>query len=63
VRLTDAGRNAIDEAMTRHSLTEHRVVSALDDEERARLRGLLHKLLRAVDDPTAASTGTLPPVE
>jgi DNA-binding MarR family transcriptional regulator len=50
VRLTDAGRQVIDEAMSRHAMAEQRVVAVLDDEERARLRGLLHKLLRAVDD-------------
>ena len=49
VRLTDAGREVIDEAMTQHVLTEHRVVAALDDEEQALLRGLLRKLLRTVD--------------
>ena len=49
VRLTEAGREVIDEAMTQHVQTEHRLVSALDQQEQAQLRNLLHKLLRAVD--------------
>jgi len=49
VRLTDAGRDVIDEAMTQHVQTEHRLVATLDEQEQAQLRNLLHKLLRAVD--------------
>jgi DNA-binding MarR family transcriptional regulator len=49
VRLTDTGREVIDEAMTRHVQTEHRLVGVLDEQEQAQLRGLLHKLLRVVD--------------
>ena len=49
VRLTDAGREVIDEAMQQHAHTEHRLVSALDEPEQTQLRDLLHKLLRAVD--------------
>jgi DNA-binding MarR family transcriptional regulator len=49
VRLTDSGRDVIDEAMTQHVLTEHRLVSGLDVREREQLRLLLRKLLNAVD--------------
>ena len=49
VRLTNAGRVVIDEAMTQHVLTEQRLVSGLDEHERAQLRVLLRKLLHAVD--------------
>lgn len=49
VRLTDAGREVVDEAMTRHVGTEQRLVSALDDDERSALSALLRKLLSAVD--------------
>ena len=49
VRLTDAGGEVIDEAMTQHVHTEHRLVAALDEQEQAQLRNLLRKLLRAVD--------------
>jgi len=49
VRLTESGRDVIDEAMRQHAGTEHQLVSALDAQEQAQLRELLHKLLRAVD--------------
>jgi DNA-binding MarR family transcriptional regulator len=49
VRLTDTGREVIDEAMTQHVLTEQRLVSGLDEHERAQLRVLLRKLLHTVD--------------
>jgi DNA-binding MarR family transcriptional regulator len=49
VRLTDVGRDVIDEAMTQHVLTEQRLVAGLDAHEQAQLRALLRKLLRAVD--------------
>ena len=49
VRLTETGREVIDEAMTRHVQTEHRLVATLDEQEQAQLRNLLHKLLRTVD--------------
>ena len=49
VRLTDAGRDVIDQAMTQHVITEQRLVAALDDDEQAQLRVLLRKLLHAVD--------------
>jgi DNA-binding MarR family transcriptional regulator len=49
VRLTDSGREVIDEAMTQHVLTEQRLVSGLDEQERQQLRSLLRKLLSAVD--------------
>ena len=43
VRLTDAGREVVDEAMRQHVITEHRLVEALDEQERVELRDLLHK--------------------
>jgi DNA-binding MarR family transcriptional regulator len=49
VRLIDTGRDVIDEATTQHVLTEQRLVTGLDEEERAQRRVLLRKLLRAVD--------------
>lgn len=49
VRLTDSGREVIDEAMKQHVLTEQRLVSGLDEAERAQLRVLLRKLLQSID--------------
>ena len=49
VRLTEAGRDVMDEAMTQHVLTEQRLVASLDEHERNQLRALLRKLLNAVD--------------
>ncbi len=49
VRLTDMGRAVIDEAMTKHVLTEQRLVAGLDEHEQAQLSVLLRKLLHAVD--------------
>lgn len=49
VRLTDAGRDVIDEAMKQHVLTEQRLVSSLDEDEQDQLRVLLRKLLQTVD--------------
>jgi DNA-binding MarR family transcriptional regulator len=49
VRLTETGRALIDEAMTQHVLTEQRLVSGLDEEERGQLRVLLRKLLQTLD--------------
>jgi DNA-binding MarR family transcriptional regulator len=49
VRLTDAGRTVIDEAMAQHVLVEQRLVSGLDQHEQRHLRDVLRKLLRAVD--------------
>ena len=49
VRLTDAGRNVMDDAMEQHALVESRLVATLDESERAQLRNLLRKLLQAVD--------------
>lgn len=49
VRLTDAGRDVMDRAMTDHVATEHRLVDGLDDAEQKQLEGLLRKLLLSVD--------------
>jgi DNA-binding MarR family transcriptional regulator len=45
VRLTEAGRTVVDEAMNRHVVTERRLVSNLDADEQAQLTSLLRKLL------------------
>jgi len=49
VRLTEAGRTVVDEAMNRHVATEQRLMSPLDDNEQEQLTVLLRKLLRALD--------------
>jgi DNA-binding MarR family transcriptional regulator len=49
VRLTDAGRRLVDQAMERHIDVEHRLVASLGAQQQARLRELLHALLAAVD--------------
>jgi DNA-binding MarR family transcriptional regulator len=49
VRLTEAGRTVVDEAMNRHAATERQLMSTLDDDEQEQLTVLLRKLLRAVD--------------
>jgi DNA-binding MarR family transcriptional regulator len=45
VRLTDAGRRVVDEAMTAHVEVEGRLVEALGTTERSQLETLLRKLL------------------
>lgn len=52
VRLTDAGRDAIDQAVVLQQDVEHRLVEPLDDDEVAQLTGLLRRLLVAVDPDT-----------
>ena len=47
IRLTAAGREIIDTAMTSHTEIEHHLVSTLDQAERAQLESLLRKLLQA----------------
>lgn len=49
VRLTDAGRDVMNVAMEHHALVESQLLASLDESERAQLRNLLRKLLRAVD--------------
>lgn len=49
VRLTDAGRDVIDEAMKQHVLTEQRLVEGLDQQQQAALSDLLRQLLRTVE--------------
>lgn len=49
VRLTDAGRAAVDAAMARHVEVEHRLVASLTPKDRARLAALLRSLLLDVD--------------
>ncbi|MEQ1785567.1 MAG: MarR family transcriptional regulator [Acidimicrobiales bacterium] len=50
VRLTAAGREIVDDAMTQHVQTEERLTSGLDEDERRQLGSLLRKLLRAVEE-------------
>jgi DNA-binding MarR family transcriptional regulator len=49
VELTDAGREAVDEAMALHADVEQRLVAGLDDSERAQLADLLRKLLLSLE--------------
>jgi DNA-binding MarR family transcriptional regulator len=49
VRLTEAGKDVIDQAMTLHVATEEGLVAPLDAGERIVLRRLLRKLLRDLD--------------
>lgn len=49
VRLTDTGRDIVDEAMTQHVLTEQRLVAGLDEQEQRQLRLLPRKLLNTID--------------
>ena len=46
VQLTEAGRHAIDEAMTQHVQTEQQLVAGLTAKEQTQLRDLLRKLLQ-----------------
>lgn len=54
VRLTDPGRALIDEALTAHIHNEHRLIAALDPEQRTALEGLLQVWLAAfeAEDPS-----------
>ena len=49
VRLTDAGRSVVDEAISGQVVAESRLVSVLDPDEQAQLRALLHKLLAELE--------------
>ncbi|MEP9363346.1 MarR family transcriptional regulator [Nocardioides sp. CN2-186] len=49
VALTDAGLDVIDRAFTAHMANEHRLVSSLNEMERARLAHLLETWGRALD--------------
>jgi DNA-binding MarR family transcriptional regulator len=49
VRLTDAGRQVIDEGMARHVEVEHALVAGLARDDREQLVALLRTLLLAVD--------------
>lgn len=53
-RLTDPGRALIDEALTAHIRNEHRLIAALDPEQRTALEGLLQVWLAAfeAEDPS-----------
>jgi DNA-binding MarR family transcriptional regulator len=49
VRLTEAGRAVIDEAMERHAAVEQRLVAALPPDDRTALTDLLRRLLLALE--------------
>src|SRR5688572_1584374 len=49
VRLTKAGIAAVDDAMSRHVLTEQRLVASLSTKQREQLASLLRTLLATVD--------------
>lgn len=51
VRLTSAGRRAVDAALEDLLAREHQLLQALDDPERAELAGLLRVLLAQFDQP------------
>ncbi|WP_263120823.1 MarR family transcriptional regulator [Cellulomonas fimi] len=53
-RLTEAGRSLIDEAFTAHIRNEHRLIAALDPEQRIALEGLLRIWLADVEDASDA---------
>ena len=48
VALTAAGRRVIDDAFGAHMRNEHRLLAALDEQERARLEDLLRRWLRGI---------------
>lgn len=49
VRLTQHGRDVVDQAMERHASLEHELIAGLTAREAATLADLLRKLLRALD--------------
>ncbi len=49
VRLTDAGREVVDEAMRLHADAEHKLVAALSEGDAAELQRLLRALLVSLD--------------
>lgn len=51
VRLTDAGRSLFDEAFTAHIRNEHRLIAALDPQQRAALEDLLTVWLAGFEQP------------
>ncbi|WP_328463188.1 MarR family winged helix-turn-helix transcriptional regulator [Streptomyces sp. NBC_00448] len=53
VRLTDQGRAVIDEALPAHVANEHRLLAALDTDERDALADALRTLLLSLGDGTA----------
>jgi DNA-binding MarR family transcriptional regulator len=52
IRLTTAGRKAVDRAMEVHAQAERRLVAGLDSREQRQLSVLLRKLLLSVEDRT-----------
>jgi DNA-binding MarR family transcriptional regulator len=50
VRLTPAGKDLVDAVVTDHMATERAALSALGEDERAQLAGLLRTLLVALGD-------------
>ncbi|MEI5585509.1 MULTISPECIES: MarR family winged helix-turn-helix transcriptional regulator [unclassified Agromyces] len=53
IALTAAGRELIDECMTAHMANEHRLLAAIDADERAVLEKVLIRWLSAFEGPTA----------
>lgn len=51
VRLTGAGRDLVNEVLPQHVANEGRVLSGLNDAERAQLRGLLAQLAAHLEAP------------
>ena len=49
IALTDKGRETVDRAVTGHVANQHRLVSALDEDERKALDALLAKFLAAFE--------------
>ena len=54
VRLTEAGRRVVDDAMARHADAEHELLAALGPTERDRLAATLRTLLLAIDPGATA---------
>ena len=53
IALTPAGRRLIDECMTAHMANEHRLLAAIDADERAALEEVLTRWLTAFETPDA----------
>ncbi|MGR0320504.1 MarR family winged helix-turn-helix transcriptional regulator [Agromyces sp. ZXT2-3] len=53
IALTPAGRDLIDEVMTAHMTNEHRLLAAIDADERAVLERVLTRWLTAFETPPA----------
>ncbi|MGY4101705.1 MarR family winged helix-turn-helix transcriptional regulator [Nocardia sp. R16R-3T] len=54
VKLTAAGRTLIDELLPLHMANEHRLLAALDDQDRSHLAELLRTLAESLGDTTSS---------